>query len=358
VLGVNVVDTDAYGSRAVPVRVVDGLVKDSYINDAGNFVEAVYEDEFAFTVTARRNRKPDLGDDRDLGTVVVGTQKAKNTAKVSITSAKPDNRDIASANFIDDDTLTYNSDSSPSKASFDNGTVTGKGSTWESGKHVPLVMGISAEDTGMLSTATIPLKIVVDGAPSPSATDIPVTVIEDTGTEQVASFNWWQFFEDKEGGLSPTEGWDDLTIAANTLYAAAADANTQGVVVAEGSLIPADTAATARSVRYSLRAWSSDPSIAVVVGNSDNSVSEALEVDNLSDDTTDGIDVTGRLQLVGNAVGEAMITVVLTEPTAEVYTVQAFANQDDSVNLVHAGNGQYAVKRFMVKVVEEDTTDR
>ena len=356
-LSVTAADTAAYKSRMVPVRVVDRLVKDSYINDAGNYVEAVYEDEFSFTVTARRNRKPELGDNRSLGTEFVGTQASgkKNEKSVTITKEDPSDKDTSSAHFIDDDDdVTYMSDSNPSRASFANGKITGKGSTWETDKHVPLVMGISAVDSGMLETATIPLKIVVDGAPAPAGGD-PSTVIDDSRTAESASFNWWQFFEDKEGGFSQTAEWSDLALPTG-VGAFRGDGLTDAL---PGSVIPGegDDAVAVVPFKYSLRAWSSDPRIVVVKGNEENKVTHPLVTEDFRDAETGESD--GVLRFVGNSVGEAMVTVVLTEPAKAVYSVTSEAqDKTDYTNLVHAGLGQHAVKRFMVKVVETDTTDR
>jgi hypothetical protein len=302
-----------------------------------------------------------IGDNKDLGAVVVSTQDnptttaKENTGSVTITTATPAVADINTANFVDHDALGFEADSSPSKASFSGKTVTGKASTWETDKHVPLVMGIRAVDTGLLKTGTIPLRIVVDGAPSASAGSGPVTTIEDTGAAQAASFNWWQFFEDKEGGIGPTKTWADLATPFDSRYAAGAASGPLG-----GTILPAEAGATGEpSERYSLRAWSSDPEIATVGGNQANSVSAELLASAAV--LGDGSDVDGVLRFVGHAVGEAMITVVLTEPSMEVYS-EANGNdaanpvQDNAVNLVHAGKAQHAVKRFMVKVVEKDTS--
>ena len=64
--------------------------------------------------------------------------------------------------------------SSSDKVSWNKATnmVKGVQSTWDAtaAMHVPLELGIFAEDTGMLSTGTIPLRAIVDQAPSLSST--------------------------------------------------------------------------------------------------------------------------------------------------------------------------------------------
>ena len=345
-LSVTLADTDKYGDRVVPVRVVDRLVKEGFFNEDGEYQEAVYEDEFAFTVTARRNRAPVLGDTRDLGSATVGNQKMK-TAPVVPTQIKHADADISSGHFVDDDPLTFLSGTQSSKASFGADAVSGKESTWDAtnSNHAPVVLDVYARDSGYLLTKSIPVQVIVDGAPSASSAASPVTVIEDTGATVEASFNWWQFFGDMEGPFSSTATWAQLTDDAPDRWGAD---QTTDVDDAEKPISATDTNS------YSLRAWSSDPGIVVVAGNADNSTSMPLAA--ATSLVTSGA-TEGRLQFVGNAVGEAMITVVLTEPSGAVYSVVSADPQVQSdANLVHAGFGQYAVKRFKVKVVERDTS--
>ena len=51
-------------------------------------------------------------------------------------------------------------------------------------------------------------------------------------------------------------------------------------------------------------------------------------------------------------MGEATITVVLTEPNVAVYSITTAAEQDNDT-LIHAGLTQYAVRQFKVKVIEQ-----
>ena len=79
---------------------------------------------------------------------------------------------------------------------------------------------------------------------------------------------------------------------------------------------------------------------------------EALEVDNLivTGELTNITEVVGRLAIMGHSVGEATITIVLTEPTT---VVRAGSTLTDALR--HAGLGQYAVQSFTVRVLRQGT---
>ena len=361
------VATAEYTTKSVSIKVSDST--DAFVTD----------------LMMRHNREPLPGGLMTIAGKILGTQGV-DTVKVH--TANPVVRPHTVGETIDpnahfhddaDDTLTFHARPQSLGDEYKVGIagvaggvkITALQSTWNatSSMHDKVVLAIEATDSGNLPALDedgerfrVTTEVTIDEAPRDRG-QIPTAIVFDDGENTQANSSWWRFFEEPEGNFSATADWAELNspTTGNTHYSENDASNTELDAVATGPLPTNDTVtATARKSWYSLRAWSDRPEVVTVRGNEGNESDHPLNTTDLvvstdqfgpNDDAV--TEEVGRLVLIGHSVGEASITIVLTEPRLEV-RVGTAATLADNV-LRHAGKGQYAVQKFKVRVLRQGT---